>query len=203
MNNKVQNVLLGVLAVGLIGITVAYAALTQQLTINGTAKVASTKWDVHFANLSAGAATGYASTDGKTLAIAGDKSTSIEGNLGTLRAPGDTITYTFDIANAGDINAVIDSVTGGQSVTCTSTTQSVADAVCKELTYSIKYTDGATTTIAKGDKLAKANGLVPTTKNVTLTLTYKATAESASLPSEDVTVTANGMTINYVQDANN
>lgn len=29
MNNKVQNILLGVLAVGLIGITVAYAALTQ------------------------------------------------------------------------------------------------------------------------------------------------------------------------------
>lgn len=43
MNNKVQNILLGVLAVGLIGITVAYAALTQQLTINGTAKVAATK----------------------------------------------------------------------------------------------------------------------------------------------------------------
>lgn len=202
MNSKVQNVLLGVLAVGLIGITVAYAALTQQLTINGTAKVAATKWDVHFAKLSAGAATGYASTDGKTLAIAGDKSTSIEGNLGTLRAPGDTITYTFDIANAGNINAVIDSVTGGQGVTCTSTTQSVADAVCKELTYSIKYTDG--NSIAKGDKLAKAtNSTTPTTKNVTLTLTYKATAESASLPSEDVTVTANGMTINYVQDANN
>lgn len=44
MNNKVQNVLLGVLAIGLIGITVAYAALTQQLKIEGTAKVASSKW---------------------------------------------------------------------------------------------------------------------------------------------------------------
>ena len=199
MNSKVQNVLLGVLAVGLIGITVAYAALTQQLTINGTAKVAATKWDVHFAKLSAGAATGYASTDGKTLAIAGDKSTSIEGNLGTLRAPGDTITYTFDIANAGNINAVIDSVTGGQGVTCTSTTQSVADAVCKELTYSIKYTDG-NATIAKGDKLAKAtNSSTPTKKNVTLTLTYKSTATTVA--SEDVTVTADPMTITYVQDA--
>ena len=51
--------------------------------------------------------------------------------------------------------------------------------------------------------MAGHDATTPTTKNVTLTLTYKATAESASLPSEDVTVTANGMTINYVQDANN
>ena len=39
MNNKVQNIVLGVLAVALIGITVAYATLTQQLKINGTATV--------------------------------------------------------------------------------------------------------------------------------------------------------------------
>ena len=197
MNNKVQNILLGVLAVGLIGITVAYAALTQQLTINGTAKVASTKWDVHFGTVSAGDAKGYATagTLSKTAA------TTIEGDIGTLRAPGDSITYTFDIENAGDINAIIDTVTGGQSITCTSTTDSVAQAVCNDLTYSITYTDG-NTTIAKGDKLAKAtNASTPTKKNVTLTVTYKSTATAVA--TEDVTVTANPMTITYVQDANN
>ena len=31
MGSKVQNIILGVLAVGLIGLTVAYALLTQQL----------------------------------------------------------------------------------------------------------------------------------------------------------------------------
>ncbi len=195
MNNKVQNVLLGVLAIGLIGITVAYAALTQQLKIEGTAKVASSKWDVHFGTVSAGNAQGYATAG--TLAKTGE--TTIAGDIGTLKAPGDSITYTFDIENAGDINAIIDTVTGGQSVTCTSATQSVADAVCKDLTYSIKYTDG-NTTIAKGDQLAKAtNSSTPTKKNVTLTLTYKSTATTVA--SEDVTVTADPMTITYVQDA--
>lgn len=195
MNNKVQNVLLGVLAIGLIGITVAYAALTQQLKIEGTAKVASSKWDVHFGTVSAGNAQGYATAG--TLAKTGE--TTIAGDIGTLKAPGDSITYTFDIENAGDINAIIDTVTGGQSVTCTSATQSVADAVCKDLTYSIKYTDG-NTTIAKGDQLAKAtNSSPPTKKNVTLTLTYKSTATTVA--SEDVTVTADPMTITYVQDA--
>lgn len=195
MNNKVQNVLLGVLAIGLIGITVAYAALTQQLKIEGTAKVASSKWDVHFGTVSAGNAQGYATAG--TLAKTGE--TTIAGDIGTLKAPGDSITYTFDIENAGDFNAIIDTVTGGQSVTCTSATQSVADAVCKDLTYSIKYTDG-NTTIAKGDQLAKAtNSSTPTKKNVTLTLTYKSTATTVA--SEDVTVTADPMTITYVQDA--
>lgn len=195
MNNKVQNVLLGVLAIGLIGITVAYAALTQQLKIEGTAKVASSKWDVHFGIVSAGNAQGYATAG--TLAKTGE--TTIAGDIGTLKAPGDSITYTFDIENAGDINAIIDTVTGGQSFTCTSATKSVADAVCKDLTYSIKYTDG-NATIAKGDKLAKAtNSSTPTKKNVTLTLTYKSTATTVA--SEDVTVTADPMTITYVQDA--
>lgn len=195
MNNKVQNVLLGVLAVGLIGITVAYAALTQQLKIEGTAKVASSKWDVHFGTVSAGNPQGYATAG--TLAKTGE--TTIAGDIGTLKAPGDSITYTFDIENAGDINAIIDTVTGGQSFTCTSATKSVADAVCKDLTYSIKYTDG-NATIAKGDKLAKAtNSSTPTKKNVTLTLTYKSTATTVA--SEDVTVTADPMTITYVQDA--
>lgn len=195
MNNKVQNVLLGVLAIGLIGITVAYAALTQQLKIEGTAKVASSKWDVHFGTVSAGNAQGYATAG--TLAKTGE--TTIAGDIGTLKAPGDSITYTFDIENAGDINAIIDTVTGGQSFTCTSATKSVADAVCKDLTYSIKYTAG-NATIAKGDKLAKAtNSSTPTKKNVTLTLTYKSTATTVA--SEDVTVTADPMTITYVQDA--
>ena len=58
MNNKVQNIVLGVLAVGLIGITVAYASLSQQWTINGTAKVAAATWDIHFESMNAGTATG-------------------------------------------------------------------------------------------------------------------------------------------------
>ena len=92
MSNKVQNVLLGVLAVGLIGITVAYAALTQQLKIEGTAKVEASTWDIHFETLE-GAKTGYATlaTDASKLAIQSD-TTSMSGNLGTLKAPGDTIT---------------------------------------------------------------------------------------------------------------
>ncbi len=200
MNNKVQNVLLGVLAVGLIGITVAYAVLTQQLTINGTAKVASTKWDIHFSDKKTGVAEGYAETGD----FAKTSATTLGGNLGTLKAPGDKITYTFDIENAGDINAIIDNTPTVPQLQCTSDKTDEASAICTQLKYTIKYSDGATTTIAKGDKLAKAtNASTPTKKEITIEVEYVKSAEAQTLATSDVTVTAPEYTITYVQDANN
>lgn len=177
MNNKVQNVLLGVLAVGLIGITVAYAALTQQLKIEGTAKVASSKWDIHFANL-VGTNTGYATlaTDAGKLAIQSD-TTSMSGNLGTLKAPGDTISYAFDIVNAGDINASLGSF-NITTPTCTSTDQTNAQAVCGNLTYTLTYADGSE--IKVGDTLKKGE-----TKSAELIISSKDTSVIAT---QDVSV---------------
>lgn len=195
MNNKVQNVLLGVLAVGLIGITVAYAALTQQLKIEGTAKVAASTWKIHFANLT-GAKTGYATlaTDASKLAIQSD-TTSMSGNLGTLKAPGDTITYTFNVKNAGSINAKISSITAPK-LSCapanTGGNQTVANNVCANLTYTIEYTSENPKTIAVGNTLTAG-----ASKNITLKIVNSSAA--TSLASEDVTVTASPMIINYVQ----
>ena len=188
MNNKVQNVLLGVLAVGLIGITVAYAALTQQLKIEGTAKVAASTWDIHFASL-VGDKTGYATlaSDTGKFAIQAN-TTSISGNLGTLKAPGDTITYTFDIVNNGDINAELGTINIG-TPTCTATDQSVATTVCGNLTYALTYDDG--TTIKVGDKLPKKS-----TKKAKIVITSKDTTVIAS---QDVSVDGLDATFIYNQ----
>ena len=193
MNNKVQNIVLGVLAVGLIGITVAYASLSQQLTINGTAKVAAATRDIHFESMSAGTATGNASlpSTGK-LPISG---TSISGNIGTLKAPGDTITYTFNVKNAGSINAKISSITAPK-LTCAPVasggSQTVANNVCANLTYTIEYTSESPKTIAVGNKLTAG-----ASKNITLKIVN---SSNATLASEDIAVTASPMIINYAQD---
>ena len=178
MNNKVQNILLGVLAVGLIGITVAYATLSQQLKINGTAKVASAKWDVHFANMSTGAKTGYAEI----------------ATTGTLKAPGDSITYTFDVTNAGSINAKITGInptTPGKTCAPATTggSSSAATTVCNGITYTIQYTVGGKN-LAVGDTL---------TAGETKQITMKVAKTDNTLASEDVTVTATPMTITYSQ----
>lgn len=192
MNNKVQNILLGVLAVGLIGITVAYATLSQQLTINGTAKVASATWDVHFENMSDGAKVGYAeiATTGKLTA----SGTTVSGSFGTLKAPGDSITYTFDVKNAGSINAKITGInptTPGKTCAPATTggSASVATTVCNGITYTIQYTDGGKN-LAVGDTL---------TAGETKQITMKVAKTDNTLASEDVTVTATPMTITYSQ----
>lgn len=192
MNNKIQNIVLVVLAVGLIGITIAYASLSQNLTINGTAKVAAATWDVHFEGMSAGAATGYATlpSTGKFGIQTG--STTISGDLGTLKAPGDTITYTFKVKNAGSIKAKVNSVSK-PALTCVSSSTGSATTAstnfCKGLAYTVQYSDGSA--IAEGQTLAANGG----SKDITVKLVNN----NNSLATEDIKVTASAMTINYIQ----
>ena len=192
MNNRVQNLLLGVLAVGLVGITVAYATLSSNLKISGTAKVATATWNVKFESLSAGTATGYATlpSTGKLAIQTG--STTISGDLGTLKAPGDTITYTVKVKNAGTINAKVNNVTT-PTLTCKpvasggNTTN--ATNFCKNLAYTVKYSDN--TAIAANQTLTAGSS-----KDITI----KMVNHNNSVLSEDVSVSASAMTLNYVQN---
>lgn len=192
MGSKVQNIVLGTLTVCLISLTVIYAVLTQKLDINTNANSKSSTWDIHFEGMNAGTATGYATlpTTGK-LAASG---TSVSGNIGTLKAPGDTITYTFNVKNAGSINAKISSITAPK-LTCAPVasggSQAVANNVCANLTYTIEYTSESPKTIAVGNTLTSG-----ASKNITLKIVN---SSNATLASEDIAVTASPMIINYVQ----
>lgn len=190
MNNKVQNILLAVLAIGLIGLTVAYAALSQTLKITGTAKVASQTWSVHFDNLKQSTKTGYATYDGATL-VTDSALTTISGIAGTLKTPGDSITYTFDIVNDGTIDANLESIVNYPStLTCESDDSENATAVCKDLSYTITYSDG--TAIAANDVLKSGD-----TKSAKLIVTYA--SDSTTLATKDITVSGINATYNYVQ----
>ena len=98
---KIKTLSLVALIVAVLGLTVAFAALSQTLTINGTASVNSAEWDIHFENLSEPTITGDAREEGKAL-INGKR---IEGYDIYLSKPGDKVEYTFDIVNAGTIDA--------------------------------------------------------------------------------------------------
>ena len=115
MGEKTKNALIALLIIGLVSMTIAYAALTQQLQINAGAKVLnkSATWDIHFANVVAGTPVGYASiSQGKSLT--GTGTTTLSGLEVTLKAPGDSLSYTFDVVNNGSINAKIN--TNGVSI---------------------------------------------------------------------------------------
>ena len=181
------------LLLSVIGLSIAYAGYTATLTVDGTATVASA-WKVVWEDLSAGQATGYASVENKTLAIDSTEQ-AISGFVGTLKAPGDTITYTWKASNKGEIDATVTGVTVG-TLTCApaatngSTAQEAA-AVCNKLSVTFQYDGAALTTATRGDLMHE------TSKNVSMTLTYAA-GDAVDL-SGDVAVTIGRTSITYEQ----
>ena len=183
------------LVVAVVGLSIAYAGYTSSLTVQGTATVASA-WKIVWDDLDAGTPTGYAETTGKTLAIDSSKQ-AISGVLGTLKAPGDTITYTWNVENQGEIDATLATVTLG-GLTCapatgSDATQAQATAVCAKLSIAFTYDGAALTASTTGDLLKDA------VKPVTMTLTYAA-GDAVEIDG-DVTVTLATTSFVYNQKA--
>lgn len=99
-NNKTTIIVMMIAATFVL--SVAYAAFSKSLKINGTASVAST-WNVAFANQACTA------TTTKDSGTPSNCSASISGNVITtalnFASPGDVLTLTFDIVNNGSLTA--------------------------------------------------------------------------------------------------
>ena len=184
-NSKMMAVIALVIAV--VGLSIGFAALQTQLTVNGTAEVTGgTKWDVKFVTSLNKVETGSATGTNPTVAA-----TSVNGFKATLLKPGDKVTYYFQVTNAGSFDAKLDSITIG-TPTCSTA------AFCSNLKYTFAYTTAsggaAGTAPAAGDTLA-----VNETKWLVLSVEYLASADSSTLPSTTVTVSGLSATMNYVQ----
>lgn len=191
---KIKTLSLVAIILAVLGLTVAFAALSQTLTINGTASVDAATWDIHFANLSSVTTSGTASvTTAPTIkdSVDGKKSTIIGDYDVVLTKPLDGISFNFDVTNAGTIDAKLETLTKNIKPVCTSNSGVTADetTVCDGLTYKLTYTDTGTE-VAQNDILDKG-----VTKNMTLTLEY----DSESVPSDDVTISGLGIDLKYVQ----
>lgn len=186
MNSRKKNILLIALIVAVASMTVVYAALSTTLRISSSAKVASSSWDIHFANLSlvtnASGNTGTVVTPAQIQ----DNTTIISGLVVDLKKPGDSVSYTFDIVNNGDINAKLNSLTLA-TPSCGGNT-----SACSKLEYYVKYTTGGTTPQI-GDTLNKN-----TSVNATLTIKYK---DNDPLSTEnDISVSGLSVTFLYGQN---
>ena len=103
---QIKIISLCALLVAVLGLTVAFAALSQTLTINGSAAVNAASWDIHFEK-----------TSGKETEVKGAATfteptlsgTTIENFSATLTKPGDSVIYYFDIVNNGTVDAQIES----------------------------------------------------------------------------------------------
>ena len=172
-------------------VTLIYAAFTRQLNISGTSVNRKSKFDIHFEELSTITTTGTA----KALTQPRIASpTSIEDYSVSETSPGDTISFTFKVVNDGNYNASISSLSVG-TPECSGTDSTSNSNVCSKLTYTLTYENGSS--VQTGDILNAKDNVT-----MKMTLTYQEFNNASLLPTEDVSISNLGITINYQQSGN-
>lgn len=198
------------LVVACVGISIGYAAFSSVLTIKSTAQVEGMSWKIEFQNLSAATLTGNAQKISDPV-ISEDKTELSSYNINFLD-PGDSVTYTFQIANNGTIDAKLSDIIK-ETIVCEgygtdSQAQQDANNVCSNLEYTLKYAEeenhynvdgtlsGSSTDLMEYDILNAGD-----TKNVILTLKYKSSVDGATIeePDDDVSISGLGITLVYSQ----
>lgn len=104
-HKKTRMIAVAALAAGVVGLGVAFAALSTTLLINGTAKIKSASWNIHWANLSctpSGEATVVAADTKIVKTTADDDTVQVSAEFKTN---GDKVVCTMNAVNAGSINA--------------------------------------------------------------------------------------------------
>ena len=169
-----------VLLIVVAGLTVAFAALSTTLNINGTAYLDAAKWGIRFENLSSPTKIGSANVTG-TAKIEETKAAEITGMNVSLSIPGDKIVYTVDLVNKGTINAKIDNI---EKTVLTSEQQ-------KYLTF--KVTDKNGKEISQDDILSAGE-----TKSLTITIELIKDLTKEDLPKQTSTISLS-YKLNFVQ----
>lgn len=203
------------LLIGVIGISLGFAAFSNTLTITSSAEVTpdASAFNVDFSATSSGdvstapvvatlnptGVTGFTATDG---VIDNSSDPKITGLHATFTEPGQTATYTFSAKNIGEYEAFLKSITfanvTGESSTkvCTpgtGTTAALVSAACEDITLSIKVGNESATT---GSVASITNHSLAIDANdpIVVTITYAANGHRAD---GDFTVAFGDITITY------
>ena len=208
---QIKIISLCALLVAVLGLTVAFASLSQTLTINGSAAVNAASWDIHFEK-----------TSGKETEVKGAATfteptlsgTTIENFSATLTKPGDSVTYYFNIVNKGTVDAVVSSYNFSYGYTKCASFREGNDGWddCKvwdldnngiiNSTDKVKYMrlfDYNIYYVDSGNKLARKDTLnAGETKHMKLVIKYN--YDATELPENNITLTSSDpITITYEQ----
>ena len=136
---KIGATLITILIISIVTLTVAYAALSETLTISGSGTVNASNWDIKLNNSTTKT---NATTGTATYTTPVVNGTTISYSVG-LTKPSDSVTLYFDVLNNGDVTGEITSIISS-TPTCTSATGNTADAdlVCNNLEITLTYSSG-------------------------------------------------------------
>jgi hypothetical protein len=194
--DRVKNILLIVLALSLIGLSVAYATLTQYLYINSQTIIGgqSAGWRVEFTAVTCHTTGNASITHDFTMT-----STNLSGLISKFARPGDSVVCNIKVTNNGIINAKLSSfeIQDGSLTYAGSGANKTADEalVSGKVQHSIVYGAGD----PQEGQTPQANDTLAAgvTRDLVLTVTYPS---SATLPDNDVTVSGLQTTFLYYQN---
>ena len=185
MKDRKRRDYLGILLLLVVGLSVGYALLRTNLTINGTSKIKGNTWDIHFDNLVVSTGSVELSTDDVAAAI-GSNTTEVSYTV-TLNQPGDYYEFTVDAVNAGSIDGMVESVTSKLN-------DAVITTLPAYLDYSVSYSDGVT---ISPNQYLKAGE----TETYKVRIEFKKDIESTDLPTSVQTLTLD-FGVAYIQADN-
>ena len=205
-----------IVTLSLIGIGIAFAAFSQTLTINGSAEVEASSWQVVFEGMTnpnkIGAPNKIGTAEEITRPTIKNNSTEISTYEVSLITPGDSIIYNFKIHNKGDFAANLSSLTisgvnrpaspvkGSSLVTDSSIAAANAKTLSK-IEYKFYYT---TDNVLVGQNPARDCLEAGESANVSLRIKFSTTGETDTevLPSTDLVLDNLGITAVYNQSNN-
>ena len=206
-NRKITIAVIAVLVISVLGLGIAFAAFSRNLTINGNGTIQSSQFKIIFEGLTnagtldAPQTTGSASVT--TAPTIKNDATEISSFVASLRTPGDSITYNFKIHNTGDYAATVSSVVMASGVNLTTNTEARTSAAntLNAMDYRLYYTDNNALVGSGNAKDCLEPG---ESENVTLRIVFSSSNETNTnvLPSSDLLLDNLGVTVNYAQ-ANN
>ena len=199
------------LGIGIIGLSIGFAAFSNVLNIQSSANVkpdsstmnvdfSSAEDKVEIAEITPTATPNTVTATNAVIDNSGDPTIS---NLSaTFTEPGQSVTYEFYAFNAGELNAYLKSIVYGNvtgkntTKVCTAasgTTDTLVQKACEKISIKVKVGNELETSTGKasitGHALAKGNG-----EKVVVTLEYEAGADRAD---GDFSVAFGDITLNY------
>lgn len=185
-------VIVTILTVAVLGLSIAYAALSTTLTARfASVGTDSLKWEVGFVEGTVAPTSSGSSDVGRACGNASVTKSNVTVDETTLSKPGDTCTYALTIKNTGTIDANLASINPTQPTGATCSVASGAQMVCGNYTYKITTDSARETLLTPNKMLAKESGTLP----VYLSVSYT----GSELDSSSVSLAGATFTLTYNQ----
>jgi hypothetical protein len=169
-HKKTRAIAVAALVVGVLGLGVAFAAMSTTLQINGNAKIESASWKIIWQNASC-TATGEASFTAPAISTGATEDDTLA-ITPAFKSNGDVVTCTFEAKNDGTINAKLGTIV-----------DSITNLTSNNITAVLTYNNSSNTVPAANDALSAG-----TVQKYKLVMTYDG---------QPVSPAVNGITFTY------